>query len=190
MKQKILKLITSATLVLAFSATAFATNLDNIKFGEDEVNLEKLTHAKPATTTMNQYAYSHYIQFHPEDILDSKVDGVEYNCFKTRLYRVDIAFHNNTEKDFERITQILTKKYGKPATTNFSGKTFLAKSSEWEYKGNHYDLRYYRHNTIENDNSLNLVINTNYYIPDEKDAYFNNYNPKTPKSYDDLKIFK
>lgn len=189
MKHKFLKLFTAAIFTLSISATCFADNLESIKFGDDFDQMQKIPKTHSVDIMTCPFAYDTLVEFDSENILEAKTYGIEYNFFKKALYSVNIIFQENTINDYEKISNKLTKKYGKSTDTNFSGETFIAKSRDWVYKDNLYSLDYYHHNDTKKD-YLCLTVKTNFYVPDEKDRSSQNFTPKTPKSYDDLKIFK
>lgn len=189
MKHKLLKLIAIATLALSISASCFAEELDNVRFGDNFDKMDEMPSTESVDIITLPFPYDTLIKFNPDNVLNTKAEGIEYNFYQKGLYRVTVIFAENTEADFQKLSDQLTKKYGKYADTGFSGKTFKALGRDWAYKGNHYALNYYHYNE-SNVNSLTLVIKTAYYIPDEKERGYSYIKPRTPKSYDDLKIFK
>ena len=189
MKHKLLKLIAIATLALSISASCFAEELDNVRFGDDLDKMDAMPSTHTVDITTLPFPYSTLIKFNPANVLNTKVEGIEYNFYQKALYGVTVVFAESTEANFHKLSDQLTKKYGKHADTGFNGKSFKALGRDWSYKGNHYALNYYHHNSTNVD-SLTLEIKTAYYIPDKKDGSYLYIKPRTPKSYDDLKIFK
>ena len=189
MQHKFLRLFSTAVFALSISATCFADNLENVKFGDDFDQMQKLPKTHSVDIMTSPFAYDTLVQFESENVLDAKTYGIEYNFFKKALYEVNIIFKEDSIDNYEKISEKLTKKYGKSTDTNFSGETFIAKGREWVYKNNLYSLDYYHCNDTKKD-YLCLTVKTNFYVPDEKDRSSQNFKPQTPKSYEDLEIFK
>lgn len=190
MKKTIFTVISTLILALALTASCFAKDLENIRFRTslDEIN------SRPNTTNVavnaHKFAYHTLVEFNPQEtILGSQVHGIEYDFFKERLYEVNIIFKDSDFANFNMLAEKLNKKYGKPQVTDLSGPTFAAVAYNYTYKNNNYDLGYYC-NKVKNVTTLTLIVRTNFVAPDQNCMTYYNYNPKKPKTLDDLVIFK